>query len=172
MSKYLITANSGAGKSTVIKALKERGYTAYDTDDMPDVTRLQDMKTGKFVDWPDPPIDWTRYGWNWQAKALADILASDETVFIGGVVSNQADFYHLFDHVFVLTLDAQTVRHRLLSRTEKDFGKHPDELAGLLEHHDNRQARFLAEPQAIAIDASQPVGQVVDEILSHVKPKS
>jgi hypothetical protein len=48
-----------------------------------------------------------------------------------------------------------TLRHRLLNRTEHDYGKHPDELAGLLSYYAKREAELLAVPRAVAIDATQ-----------------
>ena len=48
MGKYLITGVAGSGKSSVIDELRNRGFAAYDTDDLPDVTRLQDKETGEW----------------------------------------------------------------------------------------------------------------------------
>jgi dephospho-CoA kinase len=53
MSKFLITGRQGSGKTTVIKQLQKLGYTAYNTDDLPDVTKLQDKETGETIEWPE-----------------------------------------------------------------------------------------------------------------------
>ena len=102
MGKYLITGRQGSGKTTVIKQLQKLGYTAYNTDDLPDVTKLQNKETNETIDWPEGKVDWSRYAWNWQKPEIEKLLASDEIVFIGAVVSNQVDFYPMFDKVLLL----------------------------------------------------------------------
>ena len=44
MASYLITGDPGAGKPAVAGALARLGHAAYDTDDMPAVTRLEDKQ--------------------------------------------------------------------------------------------------------------------------------
>jgi hypothetical protein len=167
--RYLITGDSGAGKSTVVETLAEMGYRAYNTDDMPDVTRLEDQ-AGEPVEWPGGAVDWTKYGWNWQEPALLRLLADGlEPVFVAAIASNQDSFYHLFDAIFVLVVDHVTLRHRLLSRTENDFGKDPDELAATLSYHADFERELLAVPRAVAIDATRPLPVVVDDILAYIR---
>lgn len=168
MGAYLITNTAGSGKSAVIKELEQRGFAAYDTDDLPDVTRLEDRATGRPVEWPEPPVNWDIYAWNWQAAGLKKLLASGEDVFIGGIVSNKDDFYHLFDQIFVLTINVETLRQRLLTRTSNDFGKHPGDLARILSHHPERQRKLLTIPKAVAVDAAQPLEKVADDIIGYV----
>lgn len=166
MGKYFITGAAGSGKSTTIQALQERGFSAYDTDDLPEVTRLQDRQTGEFVDWPAGPADFSKNAWNWQADGLKKLLASDKTVFVGASVANQQQFYGLFDKIFALVIDSESLRHRLLTRTNNDAGKHPEDLRYFLKTH-ARVERDLLHAGAIAIDSTQPLQTVVDEILSH-----
>jgi dephospho-CoA kinase len=165
VAKYLITGDSGSGKSTVAQALALRGYCSYNTDDMPDVTRLEDHND-RPVEWPDGPVDWFKYAWNWQEAGLQKLLASAETVFVAAIVSNQARFYPLFEAVLVLTVDPDTLRRRLLSRTENDYGKHPAELAGILSYHAELERELLSAPRAAAIDATKSLDAVVDEIIA------
>jgi hypothetical protein len=70
MSAYFITAAPGSGKSTIIRALKELGLSAFDTDDIPGVTGLEDKTTHRPIDWPNGPVDWTKYDWNWQPERV------------------------------------------------------------------------------------------------------
>jgi hypothetical protein len=165
VAKYLITGDAGSGKSTVVQALARRGYPSYNTDDMPDVTRLEDHN-GRPVEWPEGPVDWSKYAWNWQEAGLQKLLVGAETVFVAAIVSNQARFYHLFEAILVLIVDPGTLRHRLLSRTENDYGKHPDELAGILGYHAELERELLSAPGAAAIDATKPLDVVVDEIIA------
>lgn len=165
MPSYLITGDPGAGKSAVAKLLAGRGYAAYDTDDLPDVTRLED-RAGKPADWPQRPVDWSRYRWNWQEAALRKLLTGAGPVFVAAVVSNQERYYCLFDMIFVLVADPATLRRRLAGRGGNDYGKHPDELAGILDYHEERVAELLSAPHAVAIDATRPLEQVADDILA------
>ena len=163
MAKFLITGDPGSGKSALAEALARRGYTAYDTDDLPDVTRLEDT-AGRPVDWPEPPVDWSRYGWNWQEEGLRARLASAGTVFVAAIVSNQEEYYSWFDAIFVLVADVATLRQRLLSRN--GYGKHPAELAEILDGHAERVAELLSAPQAVAIDAARPLQRVVNDVIA------
>jgi broad-specificity NMP kinase len=170
MPAYLITGSPGVGKSTVTLALKDRGFKAYDSESMKDVTRLEYRATGEPAEWPEPPIDWDVYDFVWQEKALRKLLDSGEVVFVGASVGNQDKFYQLFDKIFVLTLDNESLKKRLASR-DKSFGKHPDELAGILSYNTERQTRLMATPRAVAIDASRPLDEIVDEIIQHTNSR-
>lgn len=170
MGKYFITGRKGSGKTSVIKELQERGLSAYNTDDLPETTKLQDKTTGETIDWPAGPVDWTKYAWNWQKPEIEQLLASDETVFLGAVVSNQKDFYHLFDKVFVLKIDSDTLRRRLQAH---EHGTHhePGEIERILEDHESKQARMIRDGFE-AIPGTRPVDQIVNDILQKVALKS
>jgi len=166
--KYLITGNAGAGKSSVIQELKKRGFSAYDTDDIKDATILVSLRSGKRTEWPEPPIDWKYYSWDWRETELKKLLDSDTTVFVGAIVGNQKKFYDLFDKIFVLVLGAKTLKNRILTRTSKDYGKHPKQLAEILEYHKTLQPELLSEPTSMAIDATRPISKIVDEVLENI----
>jgi broad-specificity NMP kinase len=168
MPAYLITGSPGVGKSTVTLAIKKRGLKAYDSESMKDITRLEFKATGKPAPWPSPPIDWDKYAFNWQEEALRKLITGGEVIFIGASVSNQEKFYDLFDRIFVLTLDNQTLKERLMKR-DKSFGKHPEELKGILAYNTERQTQLMSVPHAIVIDASQPLNRIVEEIISYSK---
>ncbi|MDB5175689.1 MAG: hypothetical protein JWM81_547 [Candidatus Saccharibacteria bacterium] len=167
MGKYLITGRQGSGKTTLIKFLQEQGYTAFNTDDLPDVTRLQDRQTGEVIDWPEGGVDWTKYAWNWQEQALKNLLATNDTVFVGGVVSNQADLYDLFDKVFVLIVDAKTLRTRL--ETHEHQSHHlPGVIDRILTNHEIKQKLFV-EDGGIPISANGTAAEIADAILSQAQ---
>jgi dephospho-CoA kinase len=154
--KYLITGNAGSGKSTVISELKKQGYVAYDTDSTPDVTM--------FIPNTSPGL---AYRSVWDKTVLQSLLSSSDTVFIGGSVTNQQEFYPLFDKIFALTLDKHTLKERLTTRTSNDTGKDPEDLQFLLDIHDRVQSNLVAA-NAVTIDASQALNKVVEEIVKNL----
>ena len=166
MSKYLITGRQGSGKTTVIKQLQKLGYTAYNTDDLPNLTKLQDRETGETIEWPDGKVDWSRYAWNWQKPEIEKLLASDEIVFIGAVVSNQVDFYPMFDKVFVITVSVNTLKTRL--ETHEHSSHHlPGEIDRITNDHEKKQASFINEG-AEPISGERPPKEIANNILNLV----
>lgn len=164
MGKYLITGRPGSGKTTIIEALKRRGFLAFNTDDMPEVTKLEEQETGKPVPWPQGAVDWKKYIWNWQEDGLRKLLQTEGDVFIGGIVGNQQKFYPLFDKIFALTISAETLQKRL------DSHAHPrttQEKNGAISVHYNKQARF--EKQGLVlIPADGSVNEIIDNILAQL----
>jgi hypothetical protein len=65
--------------------------------------------------------------------------------------------------VFVLNLDRDTLNRRLARRPEDEFGGMPAERELIRRIHATGEG---LPPAAIRIDATGPVGQVVDTILS------
>lgn len=175
MPLVYITGISASGKSSVCKELKRRGYEAYDAD-KDGVAFFYNNETGKAITKKIAPKDRTpewRAKHTWKAKR-EDVKklareAKDKLIFLCGVTSNDADeLWDLFDQVFALTIDEATLRHRVTSRTNNDFGKNPNELADLL-----RWQRTASEGYkklgAILIDAAKPLDEVADEILKQTK---
>lgn len=167
MGKYFITGRQGSGKTSVIKALQARGVTAYNTDDMPGVTRLQNKETGEVVEWPESGVvDWAKYAWVWQRPEIEKLLASDEVVFLGAIVSEQGQYYPLFDKVFVLTIDAATLRERLEKHEHESHHK-PGEIDRILSDHELKQQRLIKEGVE-TVDATRSTDEIVDDILRRV----
>jgi len=161
MGKYFITGRPGSGKSTIIRELQRQGFTAYDTDALDGVTKLQDKVTGEIVDWPDGPVDWGHFAWNWQEEQIQRLLASADTVFLGAIVGNQHSFYPLFDKVFVVTIDEKTLSRQLEAHEHK---RTPEEKERLAANHMAKQ-KILIEVGGIPIVNSGPIDKVADKIL-------
>jgi predicted ATPase len=164
MGKYLITGRPGSGKTAVIQELQRRGYQAFNTDDMSEVTQLEEQATGKVVPWPDGPVDWNKYIWNWQEDGLRKLLNLEGDVFIGAIVGNQREFYPPFDKIFALTITTETLRQRLDSHAHRRTTAEKDKAIAV---HDQKQARF-EEQGLILVPADGPVNEVVDDILAQL----
>jgi len=166
MPNYHIEGISGTGKTTVGKELERRGHKVVHADDA--FGYYSDPKTGL------PTKDEQQLNWIWdRAKARKELLqtAGDEAKFVCGGSMNQDEFADCFTNAFVLYLDDATLKDRLLNRTNNNFGKNPEDLERQLEWNKNSELplKYAKEKGAIPIDASKPVEEVVNEILSHVK---
>ena len=169
---YLIEGVSGAGKTTVAEALERRGYHVVHGDRK--FAYTGDPKTGAPLEMPAfdseaERIAWSYPRWIWPEDKVRALVAEHThpiTFFCGGS-RNTHRFIDLFDAVFVLTLDAETLMRRVAHRGDDEFGGTPLELALVL--------RILATGEglpsrAIAVDSTRPVGEVVDDILSRCDP--
>jgi broad-specificity NMP kinase len=174
MLLIFITGMSGTGKTTVKDELIRRGYTTYDTDDY-GLTVWINKQTGQ----PYESNSNIQYGtpefyfaflWTLQTDKVLEKAkhAESECVFMCGVPGNWREVMPMFDIVFCLALDNETLKHRLLNRTNNNYGKAPHELSDIMEW--NRTMATEAEGLgAKVIDSSQPVKEVVDTILKNLK---
>lgn len=151
-TNYLISGLPGTGKSSVCIELQNRGYRAIDAD-----------RIFGYQDDAD---------WLWDEEKVERILDdnSDE-VFICGSASNRDKYISKFDKVFILYVDDQTLRHRLLNRTNNNFGKNLDVLTRQIERNQGVK-EYSIKRGRVVVDATQPVKDVVDDILAQVAEKS
>src|SRR5438270_12516313 len=115
MRRILITGMSGAGKSSVIRALAARGVKAIDTD------------------WN---LEWECVGpdgdeWVWREDQLRLLLDEEDAdaLFVSACVSNQGKFYDRFDQVILLSAPVSVTVQRLANRTDSPYGKRAEEVA-------------------------------------------
>ena len=78
-------------------------------------------------------------------------------------------FYPQFDHIVLLSAPAQVIRERLATRTNNPYGKHPDELARVLQLQRTVEP-LLRRAASLEVDTSAPVGQIIEIILGLVGP--
>jgi hypothetical protein len=97
-----------------------------------------------------------------QQKAARELESPEpEVLFVCGSSRNRDHFLRHFTKIFNLRIDDDTMRRRLQGRTNNDYGKQPEEVELML-----RLNRSDEKPAgAIDLDATQPLGQVVDELL-------
>lgn len=166
MPAYLITGHSGSGKTTIGRELKRRGFTVIDGDD--GLARWEDAKTGQPVEVDHTKyVDYAKVSWNWDAAKIDKLIKTPGLVFLCGGASNRRDFYKKFDRVFTLVVTTKTLKHRILTRTDHDYGKHPKMLAQILGEHEASIQQDL-DHGATAIDANPETALVADAILAHI----
>ena len=165
-----LTGVPGAGKSTVRRELVRRGELAHDADEG-GFRVWVDRATGVAVDDPGRggrPRDWHERNWCPIARERVAGLrraAEHDVVFLAGSVPNELDVWDLFDVVLCLVVDDETLRHRLRSRTDNDFGKDPavrDAVVGW----NSTSALDYKGFGATLIDATRPLKDVVDAVLA------
>ena len=149
---YLVEGLSGAGKSSVYEELIRRGYKAISTD------RAWKVHADPDIGLPVRPV---QSMWD-QRKAVSELGSPEpDVLFVCGSSRNRDRFLPYFTKIFNLRIDDDTMRRRLQERTNNDFGKQPEEVELML-----RLNRSGAKPAgAIDVDATQPLDQVVDELL-------
>jgi gluconate kinase len=153
---YLIEGVSGTGKSSVCKELQRRGYYAINADN--ELAYQGDPETGK-------PTDGLTHGHHiWHVDKVKTLVANqDETVvFFCGGSRNFSKFIDLFDGVFVLDVDLDTLMRRLEERAEGEWGGKQAEREIVTRLHRTKED---TPKDGVTIDATAPIARVVDEIL-------
>mgnify|MGYP001232423861 CR=1 FL=1 len=164
---YLIEGVSGTGKTSVAEELQRRGYHVLHGDR--ELSLRGDPLTGKSLDGPVPEATredpaWVHEHHIWdedRVRALAADRRQPISFFCGGA-RNVPRFVELFDEIFVLEVDRETLNRRLDARPEDEFGGRPDERALILRLHETRADMPVG---GVGIDATAPLDRVVDAIL-------
>ena len=153
---YLIEGVSGTGKTSVCHELRRRGYYALNGDR--ELAYQGDPKTGKPVD----GFAHEHHIWNVdKVRALVADHSHAATFFCGGS-RNFSSFIDVFDRIFVLEVDVDTLTRRLEQRPEDEWGGRPAERQFALRLHATKED---IPKDGIVIDATAPLERVVDEIL-------
>src|SRR5580658_8488286 len=118
---YLMEGVSGSGKTSLCRELRRRGRYAINGDT--ELAYQGDPKTGE-------PVDGHAHEhhiWNVdKVRALAADRSHAASFFCGGS-RNFSSFIDLFDRVFVLEVDLDTLTRRLAERPETEWGGRPAE---------------------------------------------
>jgi len=158
---YLVEGGSGTGKTAVAEELQRRGYHVVHGDRV--LAYQGDPATGE----PTAGASYEHHIWDVaKVRALVADRGSPVTFLCGGS-RNFVSFVDLLDGVFVLDVDLDTVLRRIERRVRvdsTDFGARPEERAVVVRMH--RAPGTV--PDGWVVDASPPVGEVVDEILRRI----
>ncbi|MFP3883535.1 MAG: nucleoside kinase [Actinomycetota bacterium] len=152
---YLVEGLSGSGKSSVYEELIGRGYEAISTD------RAWAYHADPGTGLPSGSTSHDTWVWD-QNKAVSELEGPEpDILFVCGSSRNRDHFLHYFTKVFNLRIDDDTMRRRLEARTNDDWSLGQEGVELMLEL--NRSDEGPAG--AIDVDATQPLDQVVDELL-------
>ncbi len=153
---YLIEGVSGTGKTSVCEELQRRGYHAIHGDR--ELAYQGDPQSGT-------PTDGLKHEHHiWHVDRVKALVANQDvaiTFFCGGS-RNFSKFIDLFDGVFVLEVDLETLNRRLEKRPEDEYGGKQKEREHVLHLH---QTKEDIPKNGIIIDATAPLEHVVDEIV-------
>lgn len=154
--KILLTGMSGTGTSTALAGLGALGWSIVDTDYGPWKIPGPD---GDDL-WDEPRMD----------RLLSAAARRGRNLAVSGCVANQGRFYDRFDAVILLTAPIEVMLHRVQRRTTNDYGKTPEQRAGI------RANIALVEPLLraradLVIDTSRASeDEVIARILAHLPP--
>lgn len=153
---YLIEGVSGTGKTSVCEELQRRGYHAIHGDR--ELAYQGDPETGD-------PTEGFKHGHHiWHVGKVKSLVAnkgSAVTFFCGGS-RNFSKFIDLFDGVFVLEVDIDTLLRRMDERPDDEWGAKQSERDLLVRLHRTKEDN---PKDGIVIDATKPLERVVDEII-------
>ena len=169
MNAVLITGCAGAGKSAMAVVLARHGLACIDDDEDPLLARFVDRAGTVVAEEPaQPDFAWlSRHRWEWNPARLDELIraTAPATLYLCGGADNQLDLADRFTQVFLLEIDEPTMLARLDERQDNEWGRAGDSREYIRRLRPGYQKRMRASG-AIAIDATQPLDQVVDAILA------
>jgi shikimate kinase len=166
MKRVLLTGMSGTGKSTLTAALASRGYKALDLD-CDTFSEWVELNGASHI--PGSPVESDR-DWMWRADRVHELLSIEDAdvLFLSGCASNMGQFLPRFNHVVLLSAPADVIVERLQSRTNNPYGKHPDEVARVLDLLQTVEP-LLRRAATHEIDTRASVDEVVAAVLRLVQ---
>jgi dephospho-CoA kinase len=165
---FLVTGICGVGKTTLGRALSEKGYRAYDMDAQPKLFARLDKHTKRPVIAPDNTnlAQVVNSDWICDKARMARIIARESSpiTFYCGAASNLAEIIPLFDGIFVLTASQDLIRERLTLRTGNSYGK-TREVQDWIMTLQAPLERDMESRGAIVIDANRPIDLVARDVI-------
>jgi broad-specificity NMP kinase len=136
---YLIEGVSGTGKTSVCQELRRRGYAAINGDR--ELAYQGDPVTGKKTESLGSEAEARHKHHIWDIEKVRRLVENrdDEATFFCGGSRNFKQFIDLFDRIFILDVDAETLKERLDSRPDDDWGKLKRERELILRLHATKE---------------------------------
>ncbi|QIG43696.1 nucleoside kinase [Nocardioides anomalus] len=152
---YLVEGVSGTGKTAVADELTRLGLHVVHGDRT--LAYQGDPVTGA----PTDTADHEHHLWDVERVRALVADRSVPVTFCCGGSRNVSRFVALFDEVFVLQVDRETLARRLDARPPGEWGSAPAERELVLRLHTSGED----VPAGVAVDATRPLAEVVDELL-------
>jgi broad-specificity NMP kinase len=159
VKNFLVDGVSGTGKTTVCEEIQRRGYHCIHGDR--ELAYQGDPKTGE-------PLEGLAHEHHiWDVDKVRALVAdqSHAVSFFCGGSRNFDCFIDCFDGVFVLEIDLHTLNQRLAGRADDEWGGQERERQLIARLHSTKED---VPKNAISVDATAPIAQVVDTILAQV----
>ena len=167
--KVLITGVPGTGKSTISKALNERGVTSIDFSDVPDLCSWEDKITREKVLYtPTNDTKWLDLHERiCDIEKLKGILTQYKNIVITGIANgNQTEYFSLFDKIFLLQCSPETVIRRMQTR-DTLWGKTEAEREYTLRWQRDFDS-LCASYRVIPISTEGALSDVMDKIIARI----
>jgi|ERR1017187_857298 dephospho-CoA kinase len=164
-----ITGISGSGKSAVRRELRNRGYESFGTDE-DGFAHWVDAESGAIApraSASDRSVAFlARHDWRVDVESVRRLAeeADGRLVFLCGAVQNEVEAWEFFDSVILLSVDEGTIRQRIESRTDNDFGKSDHELGLILGWNQNIERGYEGYG-AFIVDARKALPDVVEDVV-------
>lgn len=170
--KVLLTGIAGTGKSTITKALSERGFNSMDLHDVPGLFYWQKRDTKERIGYTQV------HSKEWfdtvdrlcDIDKLKEIISNNDDIIVAGTAGgNQTEYFPLFDKVILLQCSADTIIHRMKTRNNKSgFGKTKAEQEDNIEWQSEFDPLVLSYG-AIPVNTEGDLNDVLDKIIHIIK---
>jgi broad-specificity NMP kinase len=172
MKSVFVSGLSGVGESTLSFLIQDRGYAAYDIEEMGWFSMFN-VETGEeLLEWDNADIELVKkMSWVCDAESLAAHIRQQQgdVAYYCGASSNVAEIGPLFDQIVLLTADEATIRQRLSTRTNNDFGRVREAQDLVLDGKETYE-RHLTGMGAVVVNANAQPDHVADEVIRRTAP--
>jgi hypothetical protein len=171
-TRILVNGISGSGKTAGCHELRARGFEAHDVDEDGFKSWHGKANDALAVDqrpWSQTTVEWRNRYWlkieRHRVEALAATAAARAVpTFLCGTGPNEDAIWDLFDKVIHLSVSNGTLKQRLATRTNNDFGKDPRDLIDILRWNESSAERNVGYG-AFAVNADRVLQEVVEDVI-------